>query len=92
VDVIKNSSENEKKEFAQEWSNTTNSNRMSMTRAVAIGVIVLACFAGIALVLFSWLKGKKCPSKDCSHDAGVLVPKSGSVSGEESFPIRGDAT
>ena len=58
ADVIKNSSEEEKKKFAQAWSNTTTDNRMSMTRAVAIGVIVLACFAGIALVLFSWLKGK----------------------------------
>ena len=58
TDAIKNSSEEEKKEFAQEWSNTTNSNRISMTRAVAIGVIALACFAGIALVVFSWLRGK----------------------------------
>jgi len=59
TDAIKNSSEKEKMEFAQAWSNTTNSNRMSMTRAVAIGVIMLACFAGIALVVFSWLKGKR---------------------------------
>jgi len=58
TDAIKNSSEKEKKEFAQEWSNTTNSNRISMTYAVAIGVIVLACFAGIALVVFAWLKAK----------------------------------
>lgn len=56
--VIKNSSEKEKKESAQKWWNTTNGNRISMTRAVAIGVIVLACLAGMALVVFSWLKGK----------------------------------
>lgn len=59
TDVIKNSSEREKKEFAQGWSNTTNNNRVSMTRAAAIGMVVLACFAGIALVVFSWLRGRK---------------------------------
>ena len=59
TDVLKNSSEKEKKEFAQSWGNTTNNNRVSMTHAAAIGIILLVCFAGIALVVFAWLKGRK---------------------------------
>ena len=59
TDVLKRSSEKEKKEFAQAWSDTTNGNRINWTRAVAIWGIILVSFAGIALVVFAWLKGRK---------------------------------
>ena len=52
VDIMKESSPEEKTKFAELWTSMTNKNREGWIRVAAICGIVLAVFAGIALILF----------------------------------------
>lgn len=58
-DGTKRSSERAQKEFVQAGSGTTDKNRISVTRAFGAGVIMLVCVAGMSLLLFPRLKGRK---------------------------------